>query len=45
MAKYEVAQLLRSLGYSYMEIAAELYPQDYQRYLEKGSRPQGQAQA
>lgn len=29
MSKSETAQLLRSLGFSYLEIAAELYPQDY----------------
>ena len=37
-SKSETAQLLRSLGFSYLEIARELYPQDYQRYLETRDR-------
>lgn len=36
-SKSETAQLLRSLGFSYLEIARELYPQDYRRYAETSS--------
>ncbi len=32
--KRETAALLRGLGFSLMEIAAELYPRDYERYLQ-----------
>ena len=32
MKKYETAMLLKDLGFSYMQIAAELYPGDYERY-------------
>jgi len=38
LSKSETAQLLRSLGFSYLEIAAELYPQDYRRYRETRDR-------
>ncbi|MEB3780891.1 MAG: hypothetical protein GSR85_11805 [Desulfurococcales archaeon] len=37
-SKSETAQLLRSLGFSYLEIARELYPKDYQKYLETKDR-------
>ncbi len=37
-SKSETAQLLRSLGFSYLEIARELYPKDYQKYLETRDR-------
>lgn len=37
-SKSETAALLRDLGFSYLEIAAELYPQDYRRYIETRDR-------
>ena len=37
-SKSELAATLKSLGFSHLEIAAELYPQDYQRYLETRDR-------
>ncbi|BAA79816.1 hypothetical protein ASQ66_gp14 [Aeropyrum pernix spindle-shaped virus 1] len=37
-SKAETAALLRGLGYSYLEIARELYPGDYRRYRETGDR-------
>lgn len=32
MKKYETAMLLKDLGFSHLQIAAELYPRDYERY-------------
>ncbi len=37
-AKGEVAALLKELGFSHLEIAAELYPGDYRRYVETRDR-------
>ena len=37
-SKSETAQLLQSLGFSYLEIARELYPEDYRRYVETKDR-------
>ena len=38
MRKYELAAMLRGMGYSYLDIAAELYPRDYEEYLRTRDR-------
>ncbi|MCE4613571.1 MAG: hypothetical protein F7C07_07055 [Desulfurococcales archaeon] len=36
--KSETAALLKDLGFTHLEIAAELYPSDYRRYVETRDR-------